>query len=192
MLCEAPAAPKAPGFHTTAREPKRAHFRAPALQTPPKFHEKTPRETPRERNGDGRGKKKREILGPHPSGPHPSGPNFSGFGGPTLLGPTRGGSQKSETPIWAKVGMAKVGHLVLAKVGLAKVGQIRMAKVGQIFLAKVGLAKVGFGQSRPIRMAKVGLAKVGLSRFSHFSFHIHRPEIKSAIQKLLSVIPQFP
>ena len=29
--------------HTTARDPKCAHFRVPALQTPPKFHEKTPK-----------------------------------------------------------------------------------------------------------------------------------------------------
>ena len=41
---------------TTAREPKRAHFRALALQTPPKFHEKTPRERQRERKWGGRGK----------------------------------------------------------------------------------------------------------------------------------------
>ena len=34
-----------PGFHTTAREPKRAHFRVLAFKTPPKFHEKTPRDT---------------------------------------------------------------------------------------------------------------------------------------------------
>ena len=56
------AAPKPPGFHTTEREPKRAHLSPPALQTP-KFNEKTPRETQKERNGSGRGKNKREILG---------------------------------------------------------------------------------------------------------------------------------
>ena len=33
-----------PGFHTTAREPKRERFRAPALQTPPIFNEKTPQQ----------------------------------------------------------------------------------------------------------------------------------------------------
>ena len=38
-----------PGFHTTAREPKRAHLSVPALQTPPKFNEKTPREGRKER-----------------------------------------------------------------------------------------------------------------------------------------------
>ena len=31
LLCEAPASPKPPGFHTTAREPKRAHLRVPVF-----------------------------------------------------------------------------------------------------------------------------------------------------------------
>ena len=44
LSCEALAVPKAPGFHTTAREPKRVHFRAPTFQTPPKFNEKNPPE----------------------------------------------------------------------------------------------------------------------------------------------------
>ena len=33
--------PSPPGLHTTAQEPKRAHLSAPALQTPPKFNERT-------------------------------------------------------------------------------------------------------------------------------------------------------
>ena len=49
------------GLHTTAREPKRAHFRAPALQTPPKFNERTPTEKQKEQKWGGRGEKKREI-----------------------------------------------------------------------------------------------------------------------------------
>ena len=68
------ASPARPGRRARTRQPensKRAHFRA--LQTPPKLHEKTPRETQKERNGGGRGKKKREILGPHPSGAPPFG-----------------------------------------------------------------------------------------------------------------------
>ena len=53
-----------PGFHTTAREPKRAHFRVPALRNTTKI----PREDPqrgkkRTKMGSGRGKKKREISG---------------------------------------------------------------------------------------------------------------------------------
>ena len=53
---------------------KRAHLSALALQTPPKFHEKTPREGRKERILRRETEKKREMLGsPHPSG-HPSGP----------------------------------------------------------------------------------------------------------------------
>ena len=49
---------------------KRAHFRVPAFKTPPKFNEKTPRETQKQRNGGGKGKKKSEILGcPAEGGP---------------------------------------------------------------------------------------------------------------------------
>ena len=57
--------------------PKCAHFRGPALQTPPKFHERTPKRGRKKEKCGGRAKK-REILvpppfrAPHPSGPHPS------------------------------------------------------------------------------------------------------------------------
>ena len=61
LLCEAPAAPKLLGFHTTARNPKRAHLSVPALQTPPKFNEKTPRE--RQKDQKWRERKKSEIFG---------------------------------------------------------------------------------------------------------------------------------
>ena len=76
-----------PGFHTTAREPKRAHFRVPAFKTPPKFNEKTPRETQKERNGGGRGKKKSEILG---------GPAEGGSGGGGSSGGVVGGRWSRE------------------------------------------------------------------------------------------------
>ena len=55
---------------------ERAHFRTPTRQTPPQFHEKTPRETQKERNGGGRGEKKKRNFGP------PT------LWGPTLCGPT--------------------------------------------------------------------------------------------------------
>ena len=94
-----------PGFHTTAREPKRAHLRAPALETPPKFHERTPRETQKERNGGGRGKTKSEILGGPAFGPPPFEPQRSGappFGPPLLQAPPFGpppfGRRPSTTP----------------------------------------------------------------------------------------------
>ena len=53
------------GFTRQPENSKRAHLRVPALQTPPKFHEKTPREREKKsEDGGKRVKKKREILGP--------------------------------------------------------------------------------------------------------------------------------
>ena len=54
-----------PGFHTTAREPKRAHFRVPAFKNTTKIQrEDLPREGRKKENCcGGRGKQKREILG---------------------------------------------------------------------------------------------------------------------------------
>ena len=74
LSCETPAAPPDRATGARTRQPensKRAHFRHLRFKTPPKFHEKTPRETQKQRNGGGKGKKKRQILGP-----------------PTLRGPT--------------------------------------------------------------------------------------------------------
>ena len=50
------------GFTRQPENSKRAHMSAPALQTPPKFHEKTPREGRKERILR-RKREKREILG---------------------------------------------------------------------------------------------------------------------------------
>ena len=44
---------------------KRARLRAPALQTPPKFHEKTPKERQKERKWGERGKKRAKFWAPH-------------------------------------------------------------------------------------------------------------------------------
>ena len=64
LSCEAPAAPKLPGFYTTAREPKRARLRVLVFKTPPQINEKTPREGRKERIlRRERKKKKSEILG---------------------------------------------------------------------------------------------------------------------------------
>ena len=52
LSCETPAAPPDRAAGARTRQPensKRAHLSAPALQTPPKFHEKTPREGKKER-----------------------------------------------------------------------------------------------------------------------------------------------
>ena len=69
------------GFTRQPENSKRAHLSAPTLQTPPKFHEKTPEREEKNEFCGGRGKKKREILGlppfgPPPFGPHPSGPHW--------------------------------------------------------------------------------------------------------------------
>ena len=57
---------------------KRAHLSAPALQTPPKFHEKTPQRGKERTNfAAGEGKKKSEILG----GPAEGGPGKGGIRG---------------------------------------------------------------------------------------------------------------
>ena len=77
-------------FTRQPKNSKRAHFTAPAIQTPPKFHEKHPE---RHRNSEtvaGKGKKKSEILGPPPFGAPP-------FRGPTLSGPHPFGAP----PFWA-------------------------------------------------------------------------------------------
>ena len=62
--------PDPPGPPTRQPEnSKRAHLSAPALQTPPKFHEKDPQKT-RTNFVVGEGKKKHEILSPPPFGLH--------------------------------------------------------------------------------------------------------------------------
>ena len=63
------------GFSRQPENSKRAHLSAPALQTPPKFHEKTHRREKNEFCG-GRGKKKRAppTLRTPPFGPPPFGP----------------------------------------------------------------------------------------------------------------------
>ena len=110
---------------------KRAHFRVPSLQTPPKFHEKTPQETQKEHNGGGREKTRN-------------------FGPPTLCRPTM-------THTRSRNGLAKIG---LAKLGLAQIGvgqnsraktkmaKNGLAKIGQIKTAKTGLAKVGLSRHK--------------------------------------------
>ena len=61
LSCEAPAAPKPPGFHTTTRGPKRAHFSFPGFKNTTKFHEKTPERREKNEMVTGEGKKKRNF-----------------------------------------------------------------------------------------------------------------------------------
>ncbi len=68
------------GSHTTARELQTCTFQGPGASNTTKIPRKRPKEREkRMKNCGGRGKKKREILGPHPSGPPP-------FGAPQLRG----------------------------------------------------------------------------------------------------------
>ena len=81
---------------------KRAHFRAPALQTPPKFHERTPRERKKNENCGGRREKKARNFGP----PTLRGSTLLGstLRGPTLRGPTLRGptfSRFGASTLWA-------------------------------------------------------------------------------------------
>ena len=68
------------GFTRQPQNSKRAHFRDPALQTPPKFHERTPKREKKERKLWRDREKKREIFGP---------PTLRS---PTLRGPTPRGA----------------------------------------------------------------------------------------------------
>ena len=79
--CSAGAGPAPPpdrrrGFTRQPENSKRAHFRDLALQTPPKFDEKTPtRENKERKMWRQRGEKKRHfgptLWASHPLGPHP-------------------------------------------------------------------------------------------------------------------------
>ena len=73
------------GFTRQPENSKRAHFRAPALQTPPKFHEKTPQKREeRMKIVVGGEKKKRDFLGGRLSGGGLSGRGLSGRRGGAL------------------------------------------------------------------------------------------------------------
>ena len=88
------------GFTRQPENSKRAHLSVPALQTPPKFHEKTPRERRKNEISGGREKKKREIFrAPTPFGP----PLFLGSGLHSSGPPTPSGPhQKQNWPnaVW--------------------------------------------------------------------------------------------
>ena len=116
------------GFTRQHKNSKRAHLTAPALQTPPKFHEKTSRETEKELKWAGEGKKKREILGLPPFGAPPCGAHPSGVRFFWVWAPPFGPHHDTHTDPNG-----------LAQNGLAKIGQ---NWIGQHFFQKFG--KNGF------------------------------------------------
>ena len=102
------------GFTRQPENSKRAHFRAPALQTPPKFT--TPRKRKKNENCGGGGEKSGKFRALHPSGPPSFGappfgaPLFLGLAlwGPTLRGPHTLSSQNSTSKNWPKSKLAEV------------------------------------------------------------------------------------
>ena len=134
LSCEAPAAPKPPGF------------------TPPKFNEQTPREREKERNGGGRGKKRAKFWAVRRRG-------VQWRGGPAEGGPGRPPLTRLRVWVFGELGTTtqqqqqKQQH---QNNNTRKFGQNTETRK----LAKVGLAKVG-QHSKTLKLAKVGLAKVG-------------------------------
>ena len=160
-------------FTPQPEKSKRAHFRAPALRTPPKFHEKTPKREKKERKLWREREKKRENLAPHPSGPHffwvwvltPSGPHnshphptdcettgrhFFQVWAPRFGRPPPDPSTPNNTPTTPPTAPPTHNEhpTPTKKKELAKFGQTRLAKCGQIRMAKSGLAPL---RSRPNR-----------------------------------------
>ena len=73
-----------PGLHTTARELQTCTFQGRRFKHHPNSTKGPQREGEKKENCGGRGQKKREILGTHPSGHHPFG--APPFGAPLFLG----------------------------------------------------------------------------------------------------------
>ena len=169
LSCETPAAPPDRAAGARTRQPensKRAHFRAPALQTPPKFHARTPRERKKKENCGGGGKKKREILGPPPFGAPPFGaPLFLGLG-LHPLGPPPFGASTLGAPLFLGLGLHPRGlhpwgapPFVIQKFNIQKLAEIEIGRsrnwpksteveIGRSRTRKKKLAEVEIGRSR--------------------------------------------
>ena len=96
LSCASPGGPVWWGRRGFTRQPESPNVHIsgfPAFKTPPKFNEKTPRETQKERNGGGKGKKKSEILG----GPAEGCP-VEGSGGSTTTTPQQRQTQNKWGP----------------------------------------------------------------------------------------------
>ena len=148
LSCEAPAAPTRPGRRASHQQPensKRAYLRVPALQTPPKFHEKTPREGRKKRILRREREKKERNFGRSKGR---AVPGRTVLGHPNMTKPkleTKTHTQKPHsetvkplpTPHRQHTPQHNKSNSIWPKVGLAKVGRQK------------GCAKSRFGQSRP-------------------------------------------
>ena len=147
LSCETPAAPPDRAAGARTRQPensKRAHFTAPALQTPPKFHERTPRERKKKENCGGKREKKRENFGP----PTLRGSTLRGstLRGSTLRGPNLRGPNL--LPLFLGLGLHPRGlhplgappfvvqkfniqKLTEVEIGRSRIGRTRKKKAGR-------------------------------------------------------------
>ena len=160
-------------------------------KTPPKFNEKTPRETQKERNGGGRGKKERNFGRSGGGGSSGGGVRRKVVQGkPNQQQPQQPQPQQRQTQNkWGPEGPAKSPK---QGSGFGSLGQHTTTTQQQhtttttnhnhntrkfaqntktLKLGKVGLAKVG-QHSKTLKLAKVGLAKVGQDHDWPKSVHI--------------------
>ena len=136
-----------PGLaHDSPRTPNVHILRAPALQTPPKFHETTPKREIRKKIVVGGGKKKARNFGPPPFRAPPFG--AKPFWAPTLLGPTVLGLHPSRAhPSRAPLCRPKIQH--------PKIGRSRNWPKSKLAEVEIGrsrkkeLSEVEIGRSRP-------------------------------------------
>ena len=127
---------------------KRAHFRAPALQTPPKFHARTPRERKKKENCGGRREKKERnfgpptllgstLLGSTPLGSTLRGPTFSRFGASTFWAPPFWAppfwAPPFGAPLFPVLGLHLLGptstpHFVVPKFNIQKLAEVEIGR----------------------------------------------------------------
>ena len=163
---------------------KREHFRVPAFN-----HEKTPRETQKERKSGGRGQKKTRNCG-LPTLPGLTLPGLTIRGptvrGPTVRGPTvRGHTVRAPTTppfgappfrahtllfcFFLKKKAKRLKHQILTKVG-----QLRLAKVGQFFFWPTSVwPKVGISRWNPSHALPTSSSNSFVPRQQTLTLFIH-------------------
>ena len=155
LSCGTPAAPPDRAAGARTRQPensKRAHLSAPALQTPPKFHEKTPREGRKERIlWRERKKKSAKIWAPHLGAPPFGAPPFWAppfwappfgpppFGPPLFLG--LGPHPSGPHWVWPLACMKKTKQLRITKTTIEKNPNNQHKKSKQLKITKKTIKK---------------------------------------------------
>ena len=142
LSCEAPAALRPPGLHTTTRELQTWPQR---FQTPPKFHEKTLKREKKERKlWREKGKKARNVgpptlRGPHPSGPHPS---------RELCLPTTEDGRVGVVRGWRE-------DFGPSRTNLCEFFFWPKSNKGPIGLSRIGLSRMGLSRAHPLHCTKL-------------------------------------